>query len=59
MKTRWKAALCLLGLLCLTGCGAPAPEDTQFCTNCGMRLPPPPETPRPAGTPEDGGPSAP
>ena len=26
MKTRWKAALCLLGLLCLTGCGASAPE---------------------------------
>lgn len=26
MKTWWKAALCLLGLLCLTGCGAAAPE---------------------------------
>lgn len=23
MKRQWRAALCLLGLLCLTGCGAP------------------------------------
>lgn len=26
MKTWWKAALCLLGLLCLNGCGAAVPE---------------------------------
>ena len=26
MKRQWRAALCLLGLLCLTGCGAAAPE---------------------------------
>lgn len=26
MKRQWRTALCLLGLLCLTGCGATAPE---------------------------------
>lgn len=26
MKRQWRAALCLLALLCLTGCGAAAPE---------------------------------